>query len=90
MSDQHFELHLCRFDERRNMAGFYSLALQPSLFNEISVVRTWGRIGTRGRSRVDLFLNEHSAITHFLALAKWKRGRGYRPMHPARQPLPLG
>ncbi|WP_182549864.1 WGR domain-containing protein [Phyllobacterium myrsinacearum] len=31
-----------------NMARYNSLSLQPTLFVEIALVRTWGRIGTMG------------------------------------------
>ena len=44
-----------------------------SLFGDFSVVREWGRIGTIGRVRVDLFENEHAALGAFEAI---ERARG--------------
>jgi len=38
-----------RIDACRNMARFYMLSLEPTLFGEVAVLRHWGRMGTRGR-----------------------------------------
>ncbi|MFM9816042.1 WGR domain-containing protein, partial [Streptomyces scabiei] len=35
-----------------NLARYYTLQVTPTLFGEISLTRTWGRIGTRGREKV--------------------------------------
>ena len=69
---------LHRIDPSRNMARFYLLSLQPTLFGEVSVVRSWGRIGTAGRSKVESHTTGQGAC---LALAKLKAAklrRGYR------------
>ncbi|MCK1301961.1 WGR domain-containing protein [Bradyrhizobium sp. 24] len=42
---------LTRIDNRRNMARFYKLDLQPTLFDEWSIVREWGRIGRAADAR---------------------------------------
>ena len=55
------ECQLRRIDPARNMARFYRVSIGPSLFGDFSVVREWGRIGTIGRVRVDLFEDEHAA-----------------------------
>ena len=39
---------LTRIDNHRNMARFYKLDIQPTLFGEWSLVREWGRIGRPG------------------------------------------
>lgn len=36
---------LARIDSRRNIARFYKLDIQPTLFGEWSIVGEWGRIG---------------------------------------------
>ncbi len=61
------------------MARFYRLSLEPSLFGDYAVSRNWGRIGTLGRTRVDLFGDEISALQHFLQMTKRKKSRGYLP-----------
>ena len=37
---------LRRVDPTRNMSRFWSARLQPSLFEEVLLVRNWGRIGS--------------------------------------------
>ncbi|WP_407114748.1 WGR domain-containing protein [Bradyrhizobium sp. LMG 9283] len=39
---------LTRIDNHRNMARFYRLDIQPTLFGECSLAMEWGRIGGRG------------------------------------------
>jgi predicted DNA-binding WGR domain protein len=73
-------LVLERRDPRLNMARFYVLAIEPTLFGDVALVREWGRIGSRGRRRLDLFVDAACAAE---ALDLWlvrKRRRGYRDM----------
>ena len=39
-------MHLYRIDHNRNMARFYSMQVQRTLFGEWTLLREWGRIGT--------------------------------------------
>ncbi|MGB3315301.1 MAG: WGR domain-containing protein, partial [Albidovulum sp.] len=48
-------LHLTRCNPDLNMARFYVIALEPTLFGEVAVVRSWGRIGSRGQVRMETF-----------------------------------
>lgn len=50
-----------RRDPSRNMARFYVLAIEPTLFGDMALVREWGRIGSLGRRRLDLHANVTSA-----------------------------
>lgn len=71
-------LYLRRIDPARNMARFYLLTIQPTLFGGVSIVRSWGRIGTDGRSMMETFdapQDAHGALTR---LERRKRQRGYR------------
>ena len=71
-------LVLERRDPARNMARFYVLTIEPTLFGDAALVRAWGRLGTKGRRRLDLFRENASAST---ALETWlarKIRRGYR------------
>jgi len=72
------EAQLRRIDPARNMARFYLVSVGRSLFGDFSVVREWGRIGTIGRVRVDLFDNEHRALGAFEVIKRSKRKRGYQ------------
>ena len=69
---------LRRVDPARNMARSYCLSLQPTLFGEVSVVRAWGRIGTRGRMKIDSYPTGEGAAAAFARLEKAKRRRGYQ------------
>jgi predicted DNA-binding WGR domain protein len=68
---------LRRVDPAKNMARFYCLSLQPTLFGEMSVVRAWGRIGTRGRMKVDSYQTDEGAAAAFTRIERQKRRRGY-------------
>ncbi|WP_421577421.1 WGR domain-containing protein [Shinella sp. M31] len=79
MIAQPYHLYVERVALEKNMARFYTLAVQPTLFGGVSVVRAWGRIGTRGQEMVHLFDNESEAVTLFLDVLREKRRRGYKP-----------
>jgi predicted DNA-binding WGR domain protein len=69
---------LDRCDPSRNMARFYVLSIEQSLFGDATLVREWGRIGKPGRRRIEVHENEGRAIE---SLEKWlrrKRRRGYQ------------
>jgi predicted DNA-binding WGR domain protein len=44
--------HLHRIDPEANMARFYCIDVAATLFGDVSVLRTWGRIGTHGRTSI--------------------------------------
>jgi len=71
-------LVLERVDRAKNMARFYVLSIQPTLFEDLALVRRWGRIGSAGRERIDLHPSRRVAQ---IELKKWldrKRRRGYQ------------
>jgi predicted DNA-binding WGR domain protein len=72
------ECQLRRIDPVRNMARFYLVSVDRSLFGDFAIVREWGRIGSIGRVRIDLFDDEDGALTAFAAIERRKRKRGYR------------
>ena len=76
MTDEPRDLYLRRIDPSRNMARYYVLSIQPTLFGGSSVVREWGRIGTRGRCKVEL-LDELEQAVRIRDRIESKRGRGY-------------
>lgn len=70
-------LVLHRRDPEDNVARFYVLSIEATLFGGAALVRDWGRIGTRGRRRLDL---HPDAVTARVALHAWlarKQSRGY-------------
>lgn len=68
-----------RIDASRNMARFYAISLEPTLFGDIALVREWGRIGRPGRRRLDLFPSVASAEAASACLQASKQKRGYCP-----------
>lgn len=76
MGNDTFDTTLFRIDPAQNMARFYSMTIQPNLFGGLSLVRNWGRIGSGGQMRIDLFYDEQEAgaARDLLLTAKLKRG----------------
>lgn len=70
-------IHLRRIDAAKNMRRFYELALQPTLFGDVSLVRTWGRIGTSGQRLIQTYNREEEAACAFVRLTAAKTRRGY-------------
>lgn len=71
-------LVLERREPAADMARFYVLSIEETLFGDTALVREWGRIGTAGRRRLDLFERRAEASE---ALELWlgrKVRRGYR------------
>ncbi len=71
-------VHMRRIDPTRNMARFYEVSLQPSLFGTWAVVRRWGRIGCQGRIRLELCDSADDAFNCIKRLIAAKRRRGYQ------------
>jgi predicted DNA-binding WGR domain protein len=76
-SDKLQMLVLERRDPSRNMARYYVLAIEPTLFGEMALVREWGRLGCRGRRRLDLHADAGAAAEALEAWFSRKRLRGY-------------
>lgn len=70
-------VRLRRIDPNKNMHRFYRMQLQPDLFGGCLLVREWGRIGTHGRCRSDLYSDEGKAVMAMMALQEMKQKRGY-------------
>lgn len=68
---------LYRIDSSRNMARYYLLSIQPDLFGGFSLLRNWGRIGSGGQMRIDLFDDAKSVRKACDRLLQIKLKRGY-------------
>ncbi|WP_237212792.1 WGR domain-containing protein [Ruegeria lacuscaerulensis] len=73
-------VHLIHVDPDVNMARFYGIELQATLFGEVSVLRTWGRIGTNGQAMMVTYEDEAEAADALQKLDRQKRRRGYVPV----------
>jgi len=69
---------LFRIDPTQNMARFYLLAIEPTLFGGSSLTRCWGRMGTKGQTKIDLFDTAVEAMEASRRLLSSKLRRGYR------------
>ena len=81
-----------RIDAVRNVARYYVLSIEPTLFAKYTLIRRWGRIDSAGRERHQFFVGEDAARAQ-IALETWlarKRKRGYAPRSgPACPALPF-
>lgn len=80
MTTQSHQLYWQRIDASRNMSRYYAVSVQPTLFGEIAVMRSWGRIGKAGGEKSETFSNEEQAIFRFQDIARRKCKRGYGPV----------
>lgn len=71
------DIRIERVDPETNMFRFYRLRLLPDLFGGVSLLREWGRIGTQGRHRIELFSDAGQAADAMLAVYRLKQKRGY-------------
>ncbi|MBY5540577.1 WGR domain-containing protein [Rhizobium leguminosarum] len=77
MTLQPFHLYIERREPDKNMARFYALSIEPNLFGGTSLVRSWGRIGSRGQQKIHVFDSELKAVDLLLTLLHRKHSRGY-------------
>ncbi|RFB82005.1 WGR domain-containing protein [Rhizobium leguminosarum bv. trifolii] len=83
MIAQPYQLYIERTDPTKNMARYYAMSIEPTLFGEACLIRRWGRIGAGGQRLVHHFGYEEEAVRLFLQLLRQKRLRGYRPKSTA-------
>lgn len=69
---------LGRIDPARNMARFYRLDVQPTLFGDWALVKEWGRIGSGGTVRSAVFDSEEAAEAARVRQQRVKEQRGYQ------------
>jgi predicted DNA-binding WGR domain protein len=70
-------LVLTKIDPEQNMARFYVLHVQPTLFGEFALVREWGRIGGGSRRRSVFYSSETEAKAAFDREFKRRQRRNY-------------
>ncbi len=77
MIAQPYHLYVEKIDASKNMARYYAMSIEPTLFGDTCLTRRWGRIGTGGQKLAHHFQCEEEAVELFLALLRQKRLRGY-------------
>lgn len=61
------DLDLKRIDPACNMKRFYRMTVLRDLFGGSSLIREWGRIGTRGQTLIEHHPDEGQAINSLLS-----------------------
>ena len=69
--------YLTHTDPGRNMARYYRMTIQPTLFGEWSLVREWGRIGQGGQVKATPYQTSTEAEAALVAISLKKERRGY-------------
>jgi predicted DNA-binding WGR domain protein len=80
-----------RIDPVRNIARYYVLSIEPTLFAKHTLIRRWGRIGSSGRERLQFFRGRDASQAQ-VTLDTWlarKRKRGYAPRSEPTRPALL-
>jgi predicted DNA-binding WGR domain protein len=70
-------LILDRRDPSCNMARYYVLAIEPSLFGGATLTREWGRIGRPGQRRIEICDSYGRAAELLESWLRRKSRRGY-------------
>lgn len=78
----HMRVIIRRRDRDNNLARFYALGLQGCLDLDnpgtVAVLREWGRIGSPGTVRLDIFPTIEAAEAAAAEIVDRKRRKGYR------------
>ena len=69
--------YLRKIDAEKNQYRFYTLYIMPDLFGDWSLIRSWGRIGSEGSSKIDSFKTEEKAQGKLEELRQQKTKKGY-------------
>jgi len=70
--------YLQRIRPEHNEWRYYAMSIHRDLFGGAALIRHWGRIGTGGVQRLDLYPDEGAAINALSDLTRRKLARGYR------------
>lgn len=89
MITQPYQLYVERKNPAKNMARYYAMSIEATLFGDVCLTRRWGRIGARGQTQQHHFESEEDAVMLFLELLRRKRVRGYRPRQERRGSVTL-
>jgi predicted DNA-binding WGR domain protein len=71
-------IKLRRIDAIKNMRQFYLLTVQRDLFGGATLVREWGRIGSKGKLKISHHVDEGQAVDVLAEVAQQKFKRGFR------------
>ena len=72
-----WDFHLRRTELDQNIDRFYNISLTYSLLGMPGVMRTWGRLGAWGQTRLDWYDEELEARLAISKLLLQKQKKGY-------------
>lgn len=67
-----------RIDPAQNMARYYVLAIEPTLFGDAALIREWGRVGMSCQRRQQFFADHAAAAVVLETWLQRKCRRGYK------------
>lgn len=76
-------VYLTRRDHAKNLSRFYRMLIVPNLFGDWVLLREWGRIGSGGQVRADVFPSPGEALLALQSLTREKLRRGYASFGPS-------
>ena len=65
-------------DEEKNSKKFWEIEIDAFNKSKSTVTRRWGRIGTAGQEKVEVFDSYNAARTRYFDLVDSKLRKGYR------------
>ena len=71
-------IYLVKHDSEKNMHRFYQMFVIPGLFNDWSLVKEWGRVGSPGMVRNEWFTTEQEAELISQKIISKKIKKGYK------------
>lgn len=71
-------IYLERHDAKQNMHRFYQLFVMQGLFDDWSLIKEWGRVGSPGTVRKEWFTTEQEAELASQLLSSKKIKKGYQ------------
>jgi predicted DNA-binding WGR domain protein len=72
-------IYLERHDPEQNLHRFYQMHVVPGIFDDWSLVREWGRVGSPGTVRKEWFESQEEAVVAGEKMIDAKRKKGYQP-----------
>jgi predicted DNA-binding WGR domain protein len=71
-------IYMERHDTENNIHRFYQMFVIPGIFDDWSLVKKWGRVGSPGTVRKEWFTTEQEAELASRQLSNKKIKKGYR------------
>jgi predicted DNA-binding WGR domain protein len=71
-------LYLERHDNKDNMHRFYQMFVTPGLFEDWSLIKEWGRVGSPGTVRKEWYDCEEAAVMAGQKIKNNKVKKGYQ------------